>query len=259
MPDEVADAVARALRETGGNLGAPYATGERIAGLYARAEDDAARLLGCDSQEVMFGANMTSLNFMLSRTVGRDLREGDEILVSRLDHDAGVAPWRELAADRGLVVRQVDVHDDLTLDLDDLEAKLSDRTRVVAFAWAANSVGTVTDAERVCALAHEAGALAWVDAVHFAAHGAVDVRAIDADVLLCSACKFCGPRLGIGFGRTRLLERLRPYYALGLRDRLPYPDQALRVGFAHYTTAEEVDRLVAELTAAGREASAGVT
>ena len=113
---------------------------------------------------------MTTLNFALSRTAGRDFREGDEILVTALDHDGGVAPWVELAADEGLEVRVVDATPELTIDYDDLERKLSERTRVIAFAWASNSVGSLADAERISALARKVGALSWIDAVHFAAH-----------------------------------------------------------------------------------------
>jgi selenocysteine lyase/cysteine desulfurase len=168
-------------------------------------------MLGAGAHEICLGANMSSINFGLSRAAGRDFAEGDEILVSALDHDAGVAPWVALAEDRGLVVRTVGIHDDTSLDLDDLQAKLSDRTRVVAFAWAANACGTVTDAARVVELAHGAGALAWIDAVHYAAHEPVDVKAIGADVVLCSAYKFCGPHVGIGYVSEAAASGWRPY------------------------------------------------
>ena len=162
---------------------------------------------------MIFGPNMTSLDFMLSRTAGREFAAGDEILVSSLDHDGGVAPWLELAHDRDLVVRHIELHADTRLDYDDLAAKLGPRTRVVAFAWASNAIGTVVDAARVCAMAHDAGALAWIDAVHYAAHEPIDVRAIDADVLICSPYKFCGPHLGMAYGRAEVIERWRPYKA----------------------------------------------
>jgi cysteine desulfurase family protein (TIGR01976 family) len=213
VPDEVGDAVARTLREASANLGAVYETSQRVGRIFERAERTAARFLGCEPHEVIFGPNMTSLDFTLSRTAGRAFAPGDEILVSALDHDGGVAPWLELAHDRDLIVRSVELHDDTTLDFADLERKLSDRTRVVAFAWASNAVGTVVDAARVCRLAHEAGALAWVDAVHYAAHAPIDVRAIDADVLICSPYKFCGPHLGMAYGRAEVIERWRPYKA----------------------------------------------
>src|SRR3954466_12811287 len=150
VPDEVGDAMARCLREASANLGAPYATSQRVKAILEEAEAKAARFLGCDSHEIIFGANMTSLDFSLSRTAGRGFEPGDEILVSSLDHDGGVAPWLELAPDRDLVVRHVELNDDTTLDFDDLQAKLSDRTRVVAFAWASNAIGTITAARRVC-------------------------------------------------------------------------------------------------------------
>ena len=212
-PDEVAAAVARVYREASGNMGAPYATSQRIEALVEQARAASARFLGCTPDEIIFGANMTSLNFTLSRTLGRGLAAGDEILVTRLDHDANVAPWLDLAADRDLVVRHADVHSDTSLDTADLERQLGPRTKVVAFPWAANSTGTIVDARAICELAHQAGALAWVDAVQYAAHQPVDVAAIGADVLTCSSYKFCGPHLGIAFGRRELLESWRPYKA----------------------------------------------
>jgi selenocysteine lyase/cysteine desulfurase len=298
---------------------------------------------------------MTSLDFTLSRTAGRGFAAGDEILVSALDHDGGVAPWLELAVDRDLVVKTVELRDDTTLDYDDLASKLSDRTRVVAFAWASNAIGTVVDARRVCELAHSVGALSWIDAVHYAAHEPIDVHAIDADVLICSPYKFCGPHLGMAYGRASVIEQWRPYkarpapttplgrrfetgtqpyellagfnatidyldsiggfdvivpyeralgerflagisdavtvyglpgmegrvptflvnvagvpagdvasrfaeqgmgvwahdswYSLGLYKRLSYPEQAVRIGFIHYNTVDEIDRLATALNA----------
>jgi cysteine desulfurase family protein (TIGR01976 family) len=211
VPDVVVDAIARYLREANANLGGPFRTSRESDALVLRAHETAARFLGASADEVGFGANMTTLNFVLSRTVGRDFRAGDEIVVTRLDHDANVAPWLELARDRDLVVRFADIRDDATLDLDDLSAQLTDRTRVVAFPWASNAVGSLTDVRRVADLAHEAGALAWVDAVHYAPHGPIDVDAAGVDVLLCSPYKFFGPHLGLFFGRREVLERLRPY------------------------------------------------
>jgi cysteine desulfurase family protein (TIGR01976 family) len=355
VPDEVGDAIARTLREASANLGAPYETSRRVGEILDRARTDAGRFLGCSADDVVFGTNMTTLDFILSRTASRDWREGDRILVSRLDHDGGVAPWVELAEDRGFVVDWIDVTDDLRLDLDDLANKLDERVRVVACVLASNAVGTITDAKRVAELAHEAGALAWVDAVHYAAHEPLDVTELGCDVLLCSPYKFCGPHLGLAYGKHELLESWRPYkarpagstpvgrkfetgtapyellagfsatiayleslggmsvlrdyerelgrrfmetlpdnvtiyglqtmegrvptyllnvegvsaadvavrlaerglgvwahdnwYSLGLREKLPYPQDAVRVGFIHYNTVDEVDRFVAELAA----------
>ena len=213
VPDEVGEAIARALREASANLGAGYATSLRVKAILEEAESKAARFLGCEPHEVIFGPNMTSLNFTLSRTAARGFSPGDEILVSSLDHDGGVAPWLEVAQDTGLVVRHVELNDDTTYDFDDLQSKLGPRTKVVAFAWASNAIGTVVDARRVCKLAHDVGALAWIDAVHYAAHEPIDVRDIGADVLLCSPYKFCGPHLGVAYGRAEVIERWRPYKA----------------------------------------------
>jgi len=212
-PGEVGAAVAAVYRDASGNTGAPYATSQRIEAVVGDARAASARFLGCDPDEIIFGASMTALNFTLSRTLGRALQPGDEILVTELDHDANVAPWLELAGDLGLIVRHVAVRADTTLDLSDLERQLGPRTRVVAFPWASNAVGTIVDARAVCDLAHQAGALAWIDAVQYAPHEPVDVRAADADIVLCSAYKFCGPHLGIGYGRREVLESWRPYKA----------------------------------------------
>jgi cysteine desulfurase family protein (TIGR01976 family) len=209
----IAAAVAEVYRESSGNTGAPYATSRRLEALVDEARAASASFLGCTFDEIIFGANMTSLNFTLSRTLGRQLTPGDEIVVTRLDHDANVAPWLDLASDRDLVVRHADVHADTRLDLADLESQLGPRTKVVAFPWAANSTGTIVDARAICDLAHQAGALAWVDAVQYAAHEPMDVQAIGADVATCSAYKFCGPHLGIAFGRRDLLESWKPYKA----------------------------------------------
>jgi cysteine desulfurase family protein (TIGR01976 family) len=212
-PDEVGAAVTRVYREASGNGGFPYAASRRIDAVVEEARAGSARFLGCDPEEIVFGGSMTSLNFTLSRTLGRSLQPGDEILVTRLDHDANVAPWLDLARDGGLVVRHVDVRADTTLDVPHLERLLGPRTRVVAFAWASNAVGTTVDARAVCDLAHQAGALAWIDAVQYAPHAPIDVRAVGADVLLCSAYKFCGPHLGIAYGRREVLESWHPYKA----------------------------------------------
>jgi cysteine desulfurase family protein (TIGR01976 family) len=210
-PDEVIDAIARYLREDNANVGAPYGTSRRTDALVATAHERAASFMGCHPGEVAFGQSMTALNFLLTRALARELEAGDEVLVTRLDHDANVAPWLALADDVGIAVRFVDVHGDLALDLDDLAAKRSPRTRVVAFPAAANSVGTAPDVRRVVELAHEAGALAWVDAVHYGPHGPIDVGAWGCDVLICSPYKFFGPHMGMAFGREDLLRSWRPY------------------------------------------------
>ncbi len=210
-PDAVIEAIAGYLRESNANLGGPFDTSRRSDALLAQAHLAAAAFLCCEPGEAIFGQNMTTLNFMLTRTLGRTLSAGDEILVTRLDHDGNVAPWLELAHDLDLKVGFVDLHDDTTLDIDDLERQLTSRTRVVAFPLASNAVGTLTDAQRIVELTHDAGALAWADAVHFAPHGPIDVESLGVDVLLCSPYKFFGPHLGLAYGRSELLESWRPY------------------------------------------------
>jgi len=211
VPDEVIDAVSRYYRESNANVSGPYETSRRTEALVAQARITAGRFLGCTPEEAIFGANMSTLALALTRTAGREWDEGDEILVTKLDHDANVSPWLELAHDKNLVVRFVDIDADTTLDIDDLERQLSDRTRVVAFPVASNAVGTLTDARRIVELAHEAGALAWADAVHYGPHGPIDVTDWGVDVLICSPYKFFGPHLGVAFGRAELLESWRPY------------------------------------------------
>jgi cysteine desulfurase family protein (TIGR01976 family) len=210
-PDEVIDAVAGYLRESNANVGAPYETSERTDELVLHARRRAAEFLGCGDEEVAFGPSMTALNFLLTRAFARTLRQGEEVLVTRLDHDANVSPWLELQHDLGIVVRFVDVLDDTSLDYDALERQLSERTRVVAFPIAANSVGTAPDVRRIVELAHSVDALAWADAVHYGPHGRIDVDAWDVDVLICSPYKFFGPHMGLAFGKADLLGGWRPY------------------------------------------------
>lgn len=238
-PDEVIDAIAGYLRESNANVGAPYETSRRTDEVVAHARRRAGDFLGCSDEEVAFGPSMTALNFLLTRTLARTLRAGDEVLVTRLDHDANVSPWLELAHDLGIVVRVVEVNDDLSLDYGDLERQLSDRTRVVAFPVAANSVGTAPDVRRIVELAHGAGALAWADAVHYAPHGPIDVAAWDVDVLICSPYKFFGPHMGLAFGKRELLESWRPYKVrpaanepVGHRFELGTCQHELLAGFA---------------------------
>jgi cysteine desulfurase family protein (TIGR01976 family) len=220
VPDSVIDAIADYLRYSNANTDGPFDTSRRTDALLTKARQTAAEFLNATVDEVTFGANMTTLNFALTRAASREWREGDEIVCTKLDHDGNVSPWLELAHDRGFVVKFADVDDECRLDLDHLRSLLSDRTRVVAYTWSANSVGTVTPVAEVAALAHEAGALAWVDAVHYGPHGPIDVQAVDADVLVCSPYKFYGPHLGLAFGKRELLESWRAYK---VRPADPFP------------------------------------
>ena len=233
-PDEVIDAIAGYLRESNANLGGAFERSQRSDLVVGEARRAAAGFLGCGAEEVVFGANMTTLNFALSRSLGRELEAGDVIVVTKLDHDGNVAPWLELARDFGVAVRFAEIRDDTTLDLEHLASLVSKRTRVVAFPWASNAVGTLVDVARVAELAHSVGALAWVDAVHYAPHGPIDVAAAGVDVLLCSPYKFFGPHLGLAFARAELLERWRPYKVR------PSPERPLGARFETGTLPHEL-------------------
>jgi cysteine desulfurase family protein (TIGR01976 family) len=227
VPDSVIHAISAYLQAANANLGGAFITSKVSDGLVASAREAASELLGVATDEVIFGQNSTTLNFGLTRTAGREWEAGDEIVVTKLDHDGNIAPWLELAHDRGFVVRFCELDADCRLDLDHLRSLLSKRTRVVSFPWASNAVGTVTEVAQVSALAREAGALVWVDAVHYAPHGPIDLTQVDVDVLLCSPYKFYGPHLGLAVGRRELLERWRPYKVR------PAPD--LPAGHRHET------------------------
>jgi cysteine desulfurase family protein (TIGR01976 family) len=234
VPDSVIESIAGHLRDANANLGGAFETSRHSDELVGQARTSAARFLEATIDEVAFGANMTTLNFALSRTASRDWREGDEIVCTKLDHDGNISPWLELAHDRSLTVHFCEVDDECRLDLVHLRSLLSDRTRVVAFPWASNAVGTVTPVAEIARLAHDAGALAWVDAVHYAPHGPIDVRAAGADVLLCSPYKFYGPHLGLAYVRRELAESWRAYKVR------PAPDEPVAGRFETGTLAHEL-------------------
>lgn len=211
VPWRVIDAIGDYLVYSNANTHGAFATSSRTDATIAGARAGMADLLGCEADEIVFGPNMTTLTFALSRAIGRELQPGDEVVVTRLDHDANVAPWRALE-ERGAVVRVVDIDvKDCTLDMADLTRRINPRAKMVAFGWASNAVGTINDVTEVVRLAHAAGALVFVDAVHYAPHGPIDVRALDCDFLACSPYKFFGPHLGVLYGKRAHLTRLRPY------------------------------------------------
>lgn len=212
VPQRVIDAVSDYLRRDNANTGGAYATSRRTDAMIAEARAAMADFLHCGADEVVFGPNMTSLTFAISRAIGRELKPGDEILVTRLDHDANVAPWLAMAEDRGVTVRWAEIHDsDCTLDMADLASKINSNTKLVAVGYASNAVGTINPVKEIVRLAHAAGALAYIDAVHYAPHGLIDVAALDCDFLVCSTYKFFGPHMGVLFGKREHLKRIRPY------------------------------------------------
>ncbi len=218
----VIGAMARYLIAENANAHGPFHHSQRTDETVLEARHALADLVHARApEEIVFGPNMTTLTFHVSRSVGQLLRPGDEIVVTRLDHDANVAPWRALA-DRGVVIREVDFHPaDCTLDLASLRAAITDRTRLVAFGYASNAVGTINDVRRIVEMAHAVGAWAYVDAVHYAPHGSIDVQALDCDFLVCSAYKFFGPHLGVLYGRLPLLETLPAYKVRPAEDTPP--------------------------------------
>ncbi|HEY7401769.1 MAG TPA: cysteine desulfurase-like protein [Actinomycetota bacterium] len=222
VPESVIEAIAHYLRTSNTNQHGAFVTSHETDELVEEARRAAADVTGADPDEIVFGPNATSLLFSLSRSFGRTLKPGDEIVVTKLDHDANVRPWILAAEDAGATVRWVDVReDDVTLDLDSLDEALSDRTRLVAFTLASNAVGTIPPAAEIARRVHEAGALVAVDAVHLAQHRALDASAIGADILACSPYKFFGPHLGLLAVRRDLLETWTPYKLRPAPDTVP--------------------------------------
>ena len=212
VPQRVIGAISRYLSHDNANTGGAYATSRHTDAMIAEARGAMADFLHCGSDEVVFGPNMTSLTFAMSRAIGRELGPGDEIVVTRLDHDANVSPWVAMAEDRGVTVRWADIHDqNCTLDMADLASKINDRTKIVAVGYASNAVGTINPVRVIVKLAHAVGALAYVDAVHYGPHGLIDVAGLGCDFLACSTYKFFGPHMGVLFGKREHLQRLRPY------------------------------------------------
>jgi cysteine desulfurase family protein (TIGR01976 family) len=208
-PAEVIEAIGEYLRASNSNLGGVFRTSIESDLVLTRARAAAADFTGSAPEEIAFGANMTTLNFLLAHAVARTLEPGDEIVVTDLDHDANVAPWLLVATDHDLVVREAPIRTaDGTLDHDALEALLGERTRVVAFTLASNALGSVTDAARIATAAARVGALAWADAVHLAPHHRLRRAELGIDVLLCSPYKYFGPHLGVAAIDRRLAESL---------------------------------------------------
>ncbi len=227
VPRRVIEAMARAMVEANANTHGAFPTSRRVDALIAGAREAAADLVGASPEEIVFGPNMTTLTFQISRAIGRTLRPGDEIVVTRLDHDANVAPWLALE-ERGAIIRWVDFHpEDGTLDLEGLARALSERTRLVAVGYASNALGTVNPVRRIIEMAHAAGAWVYVDAVHAAPHLLIDVQELGCDFLVCSAYKFFGPHVGILYGRRDRLMALRPYK---VRPAPDHPPEAFETG-----------------------------
>jgi cysteine desulfurase family protein (TIGR01976 family) len=252
VPKQVMDAMRDYLTSSNANTHGAFATSRRSDEVIAQAHAALADLLGCDAAEVVFGPNMTTLTFSLSRAFGRELGPGDELVVTRLDHDGNVAPWCALE-ERGCRVRCVDIDpSDCTLDMADLKRQITARTRLVAAGYASNAVGTINDVGEIVLLAHAVGALTYVDAVHYAPHGPIDVRHLDCDFLVCSPYKFFGPHSGALYGKGELLTRLQPYKVRPASEENPF---RWETGTQNHEAQAGIVAAVDYLAALGRRAS----
>jgi cysteine desulfurase family protein (TIGR01976 family) len=221
VPQQVIDAIADYLSRNNANTGGAYHTSRNTDRMIAEARSAMGDFLNCDADEIVFGANMTTLTFAMSRAIGRELAPGDEIVLTLLDHDANFSPWKALE-EKGVIIRTVKFNEsDCTLDMQDLAAKIGKRTRLVAVGYASNAVGTINNVAEVVRLARQAGALSYIDAVHYAPHGPIDVRALDCDFLVCSTYKFFGPHMGVLYGKREHLKRLHPYKVRPNTDNIP--------------------------------------
>jgi cysteine desulfurase family protein (TIGR01976 family) len=221
VPVSVITAVQNYFTSFNANHGGVFRTSRRSDEMIDSTREAMADFFNCTSGEIVFGQNMTTLTFALSRAIGRELGPGDEILLTTLDHDANVSPWKALE-EKGVTIQVADIReDDCTLDLEDLKRKLSDRTRLVAVGYASNAVGSINPVREITRLAHAAGAMTYIDAVHYAPHGLIDVKDLDCDFLVCSPYKFFGPHMGVLFGKREHLEHFRPYKVRPSHDEAP--------------------------------------
>jgi cysteine desulfurase family protein (TIGR01976 family) len=221
VPQRVIDAISDYLATSNANTCGAYATSRRTNAVIDDARAAMSDFLGCDPDEIVFGPNMTTLTYAMSRAIGRELGPGNEIVVTHLDHDANISPWRGLE-ETGATVRFAEINqEDCTIDMNDLARKITGHTRIVAAGYASNAVGTINPVNQIVKLAHDRGALAYIDAVHYAPHGPIDVRALDCDFLVCSTYKFFGPHMGVLYGKREHLKRLQPYKVRANTEAIP--------------------------------------
>ena len=240
VPTQVMHAIQSYLMSANANTCGAFLTSRRSDEMIAGTRAALADFFNCDRDEVVFGQNMTTITFSMARAIGRDLRAGDEILLTTLDHDANFSPWKALE-EKGVVIRQVDIREeDCTLDLEDLKSKLSGKTKLAAVGYASNAVGTINPAAEITRLAHAAGALVYIDAVHYAPHGLIDVRELDCDFLVCSPYKFFGPHMGALYGKRQHLQRFQPYKVRPCTDQIP----------ERWETGTQIHELIAGIGAA---------
>jgi cysteine desulfurase family protein (TIGR01976 family) len=221
VPTQVIHAVQNYYLSANANTCGAFATSRRNDEMIVETRRAMADFLNCDGGEVVFGQNMTTITLGISRAIGKELNAGDEILLTTLDHDANFSPWKALE-EKGVIIRQVDIREeDCTLDLEDLKRKLNEKTKLVAVGYASNAVGTINPVAEITRLAHAAGAMVYIDAVHFGPHGLIDVQELDCDFLVCSPYKFFGPHMGTLYGKREHLQRLRPYKVRPATEQAP--------------------------------------
>ena len=255
VPKQVMDAVQNYFLTANANTNGAFLTSRRTDEMILSARAAMADFFNCDRDEVVFGQNMTTITFALARAIGRELKSGDEIVVTTLDHDANVAPWRALE-EKGVVIRQVDIREsDCTLDMENLRHKLSPKTKLVAVGYASNIVGTINPVAEIAKLAHAAGALMFVDAVHYAPHGLIDVKALDCDFLACSPYKFFGPHMGTLYGKRKHLEKFKPYK---VRPATSAPPESWETGTQVQELIAGIGAAVDYLAELGRHSDASV-
>ena len=251
VPQSVIDAMSDYLANHNANEGGAFATSHETDVVVAEAHAAAADLLGAGPDEVVFGQNATTHMFAISRAIARDLRPGDEIVTTVLDHDSNIAPWKAVAEDTGATLRTIDIRsDECNLDFDDVAEAIGPATRVVAFTLASNAVGTVTPAPAITRRAKEAGALVVMDAVHVAQHRSLDVKILDADILVMSPYKVFGPHMGVLYGRAEVLRSLRPYKVRPASDDIP---DAFETGTMNHEAMAGFTAAVEYLASLGRE------
>jgi cysteine desulfurase family protein (TIGR01976 family) len=240
VPTQVMHAIQNYLTSANANTCGAFLTSRRTDEMIANTRAAMADFFHCERDEVVFGQNMTTITFAISRAIARELQAGDEILLTTLDHDANFSPWKALE-EKGVVIRIADIReDDCTLNLDDWKSKLSEKTKLVAVGYASNAVGSINPVADMIRLAHAAGALAYIDAVHYAPHGLINVKQLDCDFLVCSPYKFFGPHMGTLYGKREHLQRFRPYKVRPCTDQIP----------DKWETGTQVQELIAGIGAA---------
>ena len=249
VPQRVIDAIADYLATNNANSGGAYPTSRNTDRMIAEARAAMGDFLNCDADEIVIGPNMTTLTFAVSRALGRGFGPGDEIVLTLLDHDANFSPWKALE-EEGVIVRAVNFDPaDCTLDMDDLARKITSHTRLVAAGYASNAVGTINDVAEVVRLARQAGALSYIDAVHYGPHGAIDVRALDCDYLVCSGYKVFAPHMGFAWCRREAINRLPTFREDFIPDVTP---DKLEAGTYAYENVAGMDAAVGYLEDLGR-------